>query len=151
MTYDDHPFMSAQNLLDDAAGWAEELMLPPGHPDRCEEDPTTCLEQVISHLDSASHMLINGGTDEREVGEEFYGDYRVPIVQATVHDQVMVDAGAAIAELARPLRAWHMGGQPVEITDAVIRSLRDLLLVRFAERLQADQEAYQRDEDAFPG
>lgn len=150
MPFEEHPFMSAQNLMDDGAGWAGELMLPEGHPDRCGDDPASCLEQVLVHLDSAACMLIEGGSESKEVGTEEFEGYTVPILRREVHDPVMVEAGEAIHELARPFRAWHLGGEPIELTEAVIKSMRDLLPVRFKERFDADVEAYDRAADNAP-
>jgi hypothetical protein len=142
--------MTAQSLMEEAAGWAKDLTLPVGHPNRHEDDTQACVEQVAVHLGRASDLLVEGGSELQQTGEEIIDGQRVPVVDRDIHDSTMVDAGKAIDELARPFSDWDRGGNPVEVTEAVLASIRDLLPTRFGERLAADREAYEHGEDNCP-
>jgi hypothetical protein len=150
MLNDDHPFMTAQGLMEEAANWAKDLTLPVGDPARHEDDTQACVEQVAVHLVRAADLLIENGSDLKQVDEEIIDGQSVPVVDRDIHDPTMVDAGKAVEELARPFGAWDRGGEPVEVTEALLASIRELLPARFGERLAADREAYERGADDCP-
>lgn len=141
--HEDFPLTAAQNLLDEAADWLADTLLPPGHENRHCDDDGECRDGAADCMERAAHVLSQAAFETVEVGEEtFEGGLRQPILEQRELDPELARAHQAVVDLTREFIAACRSGAAPAAGPELLAQLRQKLREQFAARLEGEGKAY---------
>ena len=134
-----HPFTAAQACVVEGAAWLNMTRLPVGDPGRELDDDMDCLEQALSQFDSAIDALRDFATEQEVVGGREVNGYWEQDIQTVVLDAQADAAAKQLEQLVAPVRAWYLGGDKPEVTQAFMEQLQSLLTTAYGTRMSFER------------
>ena len=108
-----------------------------------------CLEQAVCQFESAIEALRDFATEREAVGGREVNGYWEQDIQTVVLDAQADAAAKQLEQLVAPVRAWYLGGDKPEVTQAFMEQLQSLLTTAYGARMSSERAHNEAMREAF--